>query len=78
VFSILTWLTVCASLIGVVLNIRKRHACFYIWSITNAIWMFVDLYKQIYAQAVLFFIYFILALWGIYEWKIKEPKVDKA
>jgi len=60
------------ALIGVVLNIKKHRACFYIWSVTNFGWFIVDIYKEIYAQAGLFFVYFLLALWGIYAWRPKQ------
>jgi len=56
-------------LIGVVLNIKRKRACFYIWLFTNASWAAVDFYKGIPAQGVLFTIYTALAVWGIIEWK---------
>ena len=71
-FQIITWSLTILSILGVILNIKKKYICFYIWGVTNASWAVVDFYKGIYAQSVLFFIYFLLALWGIYEWQIKK------
>lgn len=68
-FDLLTWICTSFSLLGVILNIKKKRSCFYIWTVTNGIWAGVDFYKGIYAQALLFAIYFLLALWGIYEWR---------
>ena len=68
----IAWLLTILSLIGVVLNIRKRRECFYIWGATNFGWVIIDYQAGLYAQSFLFIIYFILALWGIYEWRHNE------
>lgn len=70
----LSWIITVLSLIGVILNIKKKRACFYIWAVTNAAWTIIDWEKGIPAQASLFFIYFLLALWGIWEWRKKGDK----
>jgi nicotinamide riboside transporter PnuC len=62
------WLTAIAALIGVWCNIHRNVACFWIWSITNAIWVVADIRHGIYPQAVLQFIYFNLAIYGIWKW----------
>lgn len=67
--AIIEWLLVAGSLVGVVLNIRKRRECFYVWGVTNAAWMMVDLNHGVWSQAALQFIYFLLAIWGLIEWK---------
>ena len=36
------WLVSIAALVGVVLNIRKHVACFYVWAVTNAAWAWID------------------------------------
>jgi hypothetical protein len=74
-FSVTDWLLwglTILSLIGTVMNVRKMQDCFYIWAFTNAIWSIHDYSVQEYQQASLFFIYFILALWGIYEWRARK------
>jgi len=58
-----------ASLVGVVLNIHKNHFCFWVWMATNFTWAVVDFWQGIYAQALLFFIYFLLAIYGLLEWR---------
>lgn len=64
----LYWLISILALIGVWLNIKKRVACFWIWSFTNAVWTYVDFKHGIYAQAALQAVYFLLAIYGIYKW----------
>lgn len=71
-FLIVTWACAVVSVAGVILNIKKKRACFYLWACTNATWTVVDFYEGIYAQSVLFFLYFLLALWGLWEWKVKN------
>jgi nicotinamide riboside transporter PnuC len=64
----LLWLVSIASILGVVLNIRRNALCFLVWTATNAIWFLVDVRAGIPEQAVLHLVYFALALWGLYAW----------
>ncbi len=72
---VLTWVAAVASLVGVWLNIRKHIACFWIWSVTNAVWVYVDLKHGIGAQAALQLAYFGLAVYGIAAWS--RPKAGE-
>lgn len=65
----LTWLLTVLSLLGVILNIKKKRICFVIWAFTNLVWAIVDFMEGIPAQGILFIGYFLLSLWGIYEWR---------
>lgn len=62
------WTLTVLSLVGVVLNIRKHRACFYLWTVTNASWAVVDWWAGLYAQAALFAVYCGLAVWGAIAW----------
>jgi nicotinamide riboside transporter PnuC len=66
------WSLMLASLVGVILNIRKHRGCFFIWAGTNFGWTILDYRAGLYGQATLFTIYFFLALWGIWEWRHKK------
>jgi nicotinamide riboside transporter PnuC len=74
VFNVYTCVLTSLAIYGVVLNIKKRIECFYIWLFTNASWAMVDFYKGIPAQGFLFTVYTLLAIYGIYEWRKKETK----
>lgn len=74
-FETFKWLVAFASLVGVVLNIRRNRACFYVWAATNAAWTLVDIHHGVYAQAALQAVYFGLAIWGLYEWKQTTPGI---
>jgi len=67
--AIFSWTLAVISLIGVILNLYKIRACFYLWVGTNAAWMAVDFYFGIYAQSALFATYMVLAVIGIVKWK---------
>jgi nicotinamide mononucleotide transporter len=64
----LYWLVSIAALAGVVLNIKKHVACFYVWAFTNAVWVFADLEHGLHAQAALMAVYFALSIYGIRKW----------
>ncbi len=66
------WLVSIAALVGIVLNIRKHVACFYVWSCTNAVWAWLDWTHGLEAQAALMSVYFLLSLWGIWKWTPRE------
>lgn len=68
----LTWILAALSLIGVWLNIKKNSACFGIWLVTNASWTIYDFSINAYAQSALFFVYTVLAVYGLYEWRYKN------
>lgn len=65
---VIAWITAAISLAGVWLNIRKHHACFILWGISNASWTIVDAVHGIWAQAALQFVYFVLSLYGLSKW----------
>jgi len=68
----LTFIITFFSIIGVYLNIKKNKLCFIIWSMTNFAWMIIDFKAGLYSQSLLFALYFILAIYGLYEWRKKK------
>ena len=64
-----TWFVIIAAIIGTVANIYKKPWCFAIWLATNTIWMIVDFQAGMYAQAFLFAVYVLLAIWGLIQWR---------
>ena len=64
-----TWAITAASIIGTVANIYKKTWCFGLWLVTNSLWMIVDFREGLYSQSFLFFIYVLLAVWGLYQWR---------
>ena len=70
-FDLLTGILTALSILGVVLNIRRLRSCFAVWAVTNLSWAAVDFYREIWAQGILFLIYFGLAIYGIWAWKAR-------
>jgi len=63
-----SWAIAVLSFTGTVLNIQKRVECFYLWGFSNAAWVVIDFRSGLYAQALLFAIYLVLALYGLWSW----------
>jgi nicotinamide riboside transporter PnuC len=68
----LMWIVTGASVVGTVLNIKKKRICFFIWFVTNSLWCIYDFAVGSYAQSALFLVYVVLAVWGIISWKRGE------
>ncbi len=68
----LPWALTGLSIFGAVLNIKKRRSSFAIYTLANIGWIAVDIYHEIYAQALLFMVFTGLSTWGWIEWR-KEP-----
>lgn len=64
-----SWFIVGAALLGTWLNIQKDQRCFWIWCCTNGFWCMYDAWHELYAQAFLFAVYFVLAVVGIWKWR---------
>ena len=73
-FELITWTISALSIIGVVLNIHHRRACFIVWGVTNVAWMGIDASRGIWAQAALQACYCGLSVYGYWKWKkLVEP-----
>jgi uncharacterized membrane protein len=74
---IIYWTVTIIALVGVVLNIEHDLRCFYIWTFTNAAFAFRTFLLGAYEMTALFIIYFVLAIVGIYRWKIKPHQEEQ-
>lgn len=66
--TILPWSLTALSILGAVLNIKKKRSGFAVYTVANIGWIAVDIYKGIYAQAALFVVFTALSTWGWIEW----------
>lgn len=64
----MTWVITALAMLGTVLNILRLRWCFVVWIITNGYWAVYDWSIGATAQAVLFAVYFALAVWGLVRW----------
>lgn len=58
-----------ASIIGTIANSFQKRWCFVIWLCTNAFWCIYNIINKQYAQALLYFFNFIMAIIGLVRWK---------
>jgi len=76
------WILAVFSVWGTILNIKKNHWCFVIWGVTNLAWATIGLVvaqkdHRMYAQAAMFFFYFLLACYGWLTWKKSPARAEK-
>ncbi len=70
------------SLIGTILNIKKNRYCFLFWAGTNLVWCVSDVILSVQDQkflsrALMFFIYFWLAVYGWFSWKKNSSRGER-
>jgi nicotinamide riboside transporter PnuC len=65
------WIVTALSLVGVVLNIYKKVACYWIWLATNVTWAIVNFSRGTPELGTLMSVYAALAVWGIIQWSRK-------
>jgi len=68
----MSWIVSVIALIGVWLNIRKDKRCFILWAGTNFFWCIYDYALGATAQSALFLFYFLLSIYGLWEWTHKK------
>ncbi len=69
---ILEWVATGLGILGAILNASKRIEGFYIWIIANILWIYIGIITKLYGMAFLFFVYLLIAIYGIITWKRKE------
>ncbi len=57
------------SLLGTVLITKQEKRGFILWAIANTGWIVVDYQAGVYAQAFLFAVNLVLAVWGYVRWQ---------
>lgn len=68
----LAWIFVLISLIGNFFIIKKSIMGFWFWLIADLFFIFLNFYLHETAQGVLYIIYTIFCLYGIYKWRKNE------
>jgi Nicotinamide mononucleotide transporter len=63
-----TWIIAGMALIGTYLNVKRNRYGFALWMITNSYFSILNIRLGSYPQSALFFVYFILAVYGFIAW----------
>ena len=71
---IASWIATSLSIIGAILNAKKSIHGYWVWIISNLLWMVLALIRQDIAQAVLWIVYVVISIYGIYCWAKKGKK----
>lgn len=66
---------ICAFL-GVLINARRDHRCFYLWIYSNAVWASIDWIQGEYPRALLMTFYFFFAFYALRTWKKKALEAE--
>lgn len=69
-----TWIITGISLIGTVVNIYKSSWCFVFWLISNTAWCLWNLHIGQIPLAFQFFVYILLAVYGLIKWRKEEGR----
>lgn len=67
--NIIRWSLAGLGIVGAILNVQQRRACFMWWVAANIGWVFINAYNGRYAEAVLFAVYLATALLGLANWR---------
>ena len=63
-------------MVGAILNAMKKKACFVIWIVTNFYLVFHNVMIKEYAQASLWGVYVVIAIYGLINWSKDEQGVQ--
>lgn len=77
-WTILSWTMSAVALAGTLMNAERNKYGFVFWLISNLYMTIRFCVIGEYAQMVLFFIYFLLAIRGLFAWTRKEKQNRRA
>lgn len=66
--KIMEWIATFLSILGAILNAFLIKEGFYIWGVSNLIWVFVGLKQKMYGMALTFTVYFFINIIGLIYW----------
>jgi hypothetical protein len=69
--DLLGWIATGLSISGAILNAWKRVEGFYLWLIGNALWIWFGVVTHAPYIILLFSVYSLISLFGIYTWRKK-------
>jgi len=63
-----TWIIAILALVGTYLNVKRNKYGFALWMLTNLYFSILNMRLGSYPQSALFFVYFMLAVYGFFSW----------
>lgn len=74
VWTVLSWIMSAIALAGTLMNAERNKWGFAFWLVSNLYMSIRFFVIGEFAQSALFFVYFLLAIRGIFSWTKKEKK----
>jgi hypothetical protein len=70
--QLIQWIVVPISLLGNLLVARKKVGGFFVWIVSNCMWIYVGIFTGLWGMVTLFFIYSMINIYAIYFWISKK------
>ena len=77
IWQVLSWIMCAVALTGTIINAERNKYGFAFWVVSNLYMVIRFAVIDEFAQMTLFFVYFLLAIRGIYSWTKKEKVKNK-
>lgn len=77
VWTVLSWIMSAIALAGTLMNAERNKWGFAFWLVSNLYMSIRFFVIGEFAQSALFFVYFLLAIRGIFSWTKKEKEDEK-
>lgn len=65
----LDWIALFLSVLGIILNARRKIACWAVWSASNAAWLVVAIQTNQTPLAIMQVAFIVLNIFGYRSWK---------
>lgn len=66
------WLGMVLAMVGTFINARGNRVCFYLWGVSNLIFLAVSVNSGAWPQVGLFSFNLSMCVYGLYKWPRKE------
>lgn len=67
--TVLTWVATAIAIVGSILNSCKRIEGFFLWLISNSLYVYINIKLGVIAQAILFAFNILICIMGVVQWK---------
>ena len=67
--TVLSWVATAIAIVGSILNSYKRIEGFFLWFISNGLYVYINIKVGVPAQAILFAFNILICIMGVIQWK---------
>ena len=76
--NFVNWVIVIIAILGAIFNARANIFGYYLWICSNIGLAILNLLAKNYPQMVLFIVYSVIVIYGIYSWKKKKKNTKNS